>query len=423
MGKPKAPKPPDYTAAAEVQGEASRENTEAQIRANRPTQITPWGSSEWSSTPVYDPASGKSYSEWTQTLNLTPEQQAALDSQMRIQAGRSDIAESMLGRSRDEFAEQMDWGKFQPYGDVPTPQQTGLPTLRSDLDTGSLPELMRGDYSPEQLQRNLSTEGLTDLNPASRYYSDAGDALYQQATSRLDPMFQQREQALDIRLRNQGLQPGDEAYDNAMGNFNRDRTDAYNQAQLSSTLASGQEAQRMLGMDAATRGQMFGERQSQGMFGNQAASEAFAQRMSGGSQRFAESEADRERAFMERATQLGLDNETAATLYSMQDQQNRQQFGQEMQSSQYANMIRQQQIAEEMQRRGFSLNEINAILTGQQVNTPQMPTFNPAARAETPQYLNAAGMQFQSNLDRFSADQAGLNSLYGGIFGMGAQLI
>jgi SOS response regulatory protein OraA/RecX len=37
-----------------------------------------------------------------------------------------------------------------------------------------------------------------------------------------------------------------------------------------------------------------------------------------------------------------------------------------MSSANYQNQLRQQQIAEDMQRRGYSLNEINAILTGQQ---------------------------------------------------------
>ena len=52
-----------------------------------------------------------------------------------------------------------------------------------------------------------------------------------------------------------------------------------------------------------------------------------------------------------------------------------------MQAANYANALRQQQIGEAMGRRGQSLNEINALLSGQQVGMPQMPTFMPGPLA------------------------------------------
>ena len=55
-----------------------------------------------------------------------------------------------------------------------------------------------------------------------------------------------------------------------------------------------------------------------------------------------------------------------------------QNYGQAMQGSQYANQIRQQQMAEMMQQRGFGLNEINALMSGQQVGMPSMPNFQQA---------------------------------------------
>ena len=64
---------------------------------------------------------------------------------------------------------------------------------------------------------------------------------------------------------------------------------------------------------------------------------------------------------------------------------NQQNFGQSMQGANYANQLRQQQIAEEMQRRGYGLNEINALLSGQQVGMPSMPSFMGAGQqAQTP---------------------------------------
>lgn len=52
--------------------------------------------------------------------------------------------------------------------------------------------------------------------------------------------------------------------------------------------------------------------------------------------------------------------------------------------------MRQAGIAEEAQRRGMTLNELNALLTGQQVSMPQMPGFSQAGVAQAPNLLGAA---------------------------------
>jgi len=58
---------------------------------------------------------------------------------------------------------------------------------------------------------------------------------------------------------------------------------------------------------------------------------------------------------------------------------------------------RQSYVAEEAQRRGMTLNELNALLTGQQVNMPAFPgaPTSTAGSAQALQALNAAGMQGQ----------------------------
>ncbi len=67
------------------------------------------------------------------------------------------------------------------------------------------------------------------------------DAAYGQATSRLDPMWGQREDAERTRLLNQGLPEDSEAFKNSMGEFGRQRNDAYSQA-LSSAIGQGTQA-------------------------------------------------------------------------------------------------------------------------------------------------------------------------------------
>ena len=95
-----------------------------------------------------------------------------------------------------------------------------------------------------------------------------------------------------------------------------------------------------------------------------------------------------------------------------------QNFGQQMQSSQYSNQLRQQQMAEEMQKRGFSLNEMNALLSGQQVSMPNMPGYNTAAASQGVQSLQAGQLQQQANMDQFNAQQAQQQGMMSGIGGM-----
>jgi len=135
------------------------------------------------------------------------------------------------------------------------------------------------------------------------------------------------------------------------------------------------------------RQQAFGEDLQSGQFGNQALGQAGAldmQRM--GAMNAALSQ------------QQGLNQNFA-------DQQNR---------------LRQQAIAEQMQRRGMSLNEMNALLSGQQVAMPQMPSFVSAQRSETPNILGATQMGYDAALGAYNAQQAGAANMMGGLFSLGS---
>lgn len=303
-----APAAPDYTGAAEAQAASSREVTEQQTWANRPTQITPFGTQSWTSTPSYDPTTGQTLNRWTQTTTLDPDSQAALDAQQQLQAQRSGLAESMYDRVASEYgANPPDYSNYEALGSTPQAMSFG---------------------------------------GGAKYSQDAADAIYGQFQARNEPQFERAQNAKRTQLYNMGLREGDEAFDNAMGDLSQQQQDARQQAQYQATIGAGQEAARMQGMDIAA-GQA--------------------------------------------------------------------QYGQQMSSANYQNQLRQQQIAEDMQRRGYSLNEINAILTGQQVGMPNMPSFNQAQRSEATQYNQAAQSQGQYNLDAFNAQQAGTTGALTGL--------
>lgn len=318
MGGKSTPKPPDYVAAAEAQAQSSMENLNQQNYANRPTQNTPFGSTSWQTQGGVDPATGQRITQWTQNTTLNPESQRALDSQLALTAGRSEIGAGMLDRIRSEFGPIVDFDQFDPTGGRVTGGQ------------------FRGE-----------------LGDSGDFMGQAGNALMSQFTSRMQPQFDRDQAQLDTTLRNRGLKPGDEAYDQAIADLRQSQGDQFNQAMYQAQQLSAGEASRLQDMD-------------------QQSMDAF-------------------------------------------NRANSAQFGQDMAASSYDTQRRQQQIAEMLQQRGWSLNEANALISGQQVAMPSMPSFNQSGRAETTQYSQAARDGYQAELDAFNAEQAALSGMMGAI--------
>lgn len=338
MGK-SSPPAQDFRGAAQEQAQSGREALEAQNFANRPTVNTPFGQQSFDVTPQFDPVTGQFYNTYTQNINLTPELQSALDSQQRLQLGRSKTAEGLLGRVQQEYASPIDFSSA-----------TGLdmrPTQRN--------------FSPEAIQRQLDSP-TQQVDSSQRYFQDSEDAVYNQFSRRAEPRFREESEDLRSQLYSQGLKEGDEAYEREIRRQRESQNDARLQAQDQATIRAGEEASRMFGMDLSNRQNQFSEATGRGAFANQAAEQAL-----------------------------------------------RQQFGvadQELERGNYQNQVRQQQIAEEMQRRGYSLNELNALLSGQQVQGPQFPGFNASGRGSEANFLGAAQAQGQNNLDIFNTQQA-----------------
>lgn len=349
------PKAPDYAAAAEQQAQSSREVTEQQTWANRPDQVTPWGTQSWENQQVWDPSTQQYLNRWTQNTTLNPESQRALDAQLALTTGRSELGASLFPRAQQEFGQAIDWNQFDPAGQ----------------------RVQAGNLTPEQLARGYETAG-PELDPSSRYFQQANEAIYNQWADRALPQQERDTDALRTQLYNMGLKEGDPGYDREMEKLRQTQGDAMRQAQYQATIGAGGEAQRFLGMDAATRAQLTGENRDQASFGNQAAGQAFGMEAQAGSQNFQQQQA----------------------------------------ASAYDTQLRQQQIAEEMQRRGFSLNEINALISGQQVGMPSMPGFQNAQRSEGVQALQAADLTGQAELDRFNAQQQATQGMMSGIGSM-----
>jgi len=329
MGK--SAQAPDYTAAAERTAQSNAAAVNQQTWANRPTQITPFGTVTWDSQSNFDQdaynkamadwqaqgaALGKKASknaeyqslmpkqndfttqQWTQNYNLTPEMQAALDSQQQLTQNRSDLGNALFPNVSQALGAPLDYSQFDAAGNP--------------------------------------------LGGFSDYNSQAGDALLNQFNERMQPQFARDTEALEQQLRNRGLKPGDAAYDQALSNMRQSQGDQTSQATWEAILRSGQEAQRMQGMDQT--------------------------------------------------------------------------------ASAYNTGLRQQQIAEALQQRNLPLNEINALLSGQQVGMAQMPSFTNAGNAGGVDYTGAAQDQYSAALDKANATNTllgqGIGAL-GSIFNFG----
>lgn len=342
---------PNYGDLAVQQGEANAGVVRDQTYANRPTQMTPWGYTSWTPSQTTDPGTGESVTSWTQTQGLTPELQSILDRQVAIQGARTDMAGGLVQRAGSEFGTPMDFANLNPLAATPQAQFT----------------------LPEGQQTSLDFSGAPDIGDPERLRERAENAIYGRAQSRLAPQFDQRRQALEIKLRNQGLGPEDEAWQAQMGGLNMQETDAYNQAMFSAIDTGRAEAGQLFGQDVTRRGVATGEATTQGNFTNDALRSQFGQNL----------------------------------------QANQSNFGQATQNANYSNAIRQQQLTEMLQQRGASLNEINALLSGQQVNTPQMPNFATASSA-------APAPIYQAGVDQGNYNAA-MDPL-SGLLGAGATL-
>ena len=210
-------KGPDVVGAAKEEGKQERLTAAQATMADRPDQYDPFGSLTWQKggfsggpripgTPPGIPGIG-SYNpnKWTQQYTLNEPMQNNFDSAMGVTNSMSGLREDAMARAEQEMSGDLDWGQFG--------QAEGL------------------EFDPTELRQR------------------AEDAAYGRQTSRLDPQFEQRARETEVKLRNRGLRPGDEAYDNAMGNFNRGRNDAYEQARMGSVGMGMQEANQMFGQE------------------------------------------------------------------------------------------------------------------------------------------------------------------------------
>lgn len=363
MGK-STPAAPDYTGAANAQAAASKENLTTQNFANRPTIKTPFGSQSWDTAAITDPATGQKVTSWTQQNTVTPELQTALDAQINTQNQRSQLANSFMNRVQEEYKPSFN------YESLPAMTSGGKPgEIRTNV----------ADYSP-----GLNTSFNFGGAPAAPTYdTNYRDKVAQGLMERMMPVQDYQNRQLQSQLSNQGFKLGSEGYKRGLDELaQRQAAERYNAYDT-----AGNEAQRMYSNQMGARQQGVSEAMAQGNFGNQALGQAQSLDINA----------------------MNAGNAAQGQAFNLNQSYANQQ-----------NALRQQAIAEQAQRRGMSLNEMNALLSGQQVNMPNMPQFNTAGISQTPNLLGAAQSQYGAALDAANASNAGISNVFGGLTSLGS---
>lgn len=374
MGKdsPSPPAAPDYAGAATAQGAANVETARLQGRMNNPNISGPLGSQTVTfGTPSFDQANydkamsayqasprgavpmqnqfyvptgyddqsvfdtagyQNAMNQWaagtnaptreqyttttggdqpTITQTLTPQAQATLDAQQRVQRALAGLGEQGLGTASrvlgtgfnpnlaglqtnlgnaGQISQAPDLSRYgQASGNVNAGQISQAPELSQygmaganvnaqgvnagpqagqyGMSSGG-PSAGQYGYAgggPQSGQYGFASGGLNTSNVAAMPVS-AGMTGQQAIMSRLAPQLEKSDAAMRQRLANQGLVAGGEAYENAMLSQNQQKNDLLSQAALQG-----------IGLDTAANAQGFNQALAAGQFGNQAVGQNFGQ--------------------------------------------------------------------------------------------------------------------------------------------------
>jgi hypothetical protein len=241
-GKSDPPPPPDYRAAAQETAQGNLEMARLSTTANRPNQITPYGTSTWAQGPATRTFNQGAYDKAVEAAQAGMVQQAAQPGQGGAYGGTWGDSQGGVGgmtqsatagsyampdRNDESFwtsSPSDQWTQtvsLAPEAQQVVDKQIGLSNRYADLATTGL------DKASKTLE-----DPMLDMSQIPRRAINPGQTAQEAIMARLQPQFAQQEEALRTRLANQGVTPGSEAFGNDFRNFSAKRNDAEIQAAL-----------------------------------------------------------------------------------------------------------------------------------------------------------------------------------------------
>jgi hypothetical protein len=212
---PSPPPAPDYVGAAQAQGAANKDAAIAGNLLSNPNVYSPYGNQTF--------VGGEDGTRPTMTQTLTPEGNATVEAQQRVQHQLANLGEQGVGTAQRVMG---------------SPFSFGGPGVQTGLDTSGIAKM-----------------------PVNAGMS-AQDAIM----ARLEPSQERQRVSQETALTNQGLRPGMEAWDNGMKDFTQGQNDLKTQAALQG-----------INVDMQANNQGFNQSLQGGQFGNTAQQQALAQ--------------------------------------------------------------------------------------------------------------------------------------------------
>lgn len=204
-----APPAPDYTGAAQATAQGNKEAAIAAQAGNMVNQYTPYGSVEYGIRGYVDGTP-----QYSQTVRLSPEQQAAYNKDVAMNAQLQDVGIQGVG------------------------------------------------YVQSALNKPLSFEGMQQVGTPGEIQQAASDAAYQNAMRYVEPRLQRQQAGLENQLANQGITRGSEAWNAAMADAEANRENVYSQAQNAAYTAGLTGANQAYNQALGARQQQISEAQT-----------------------------------------------------------------------------------------------------------------------------------------------------------------
>lgn len=257
---PSVPAAPDYTGAAKATAEGDLQMAREALKANRPNQTTPWGTSTWTQNPD---------GTWAQNISLDPVTQGALDNQQLIQSGMSGQALRMLPSVSSAVGSPFDMSSIP---DMPDLGFGAVDQIRDSV-MGRMNPLL--DRRRTQIENKLATQGITQGSEAWKNAqmdlgfaeNDAYSQALQQAMSAYDTLTSRQMQGRAQQLQEQAwlrrlpinelsaVLTGNQVQSPQFGNFSNQSTTRGADV-LGATTAAGNYATDVYNQQAASRDNM-----------------------------------------------------------------------------------------------------------------------------------------------------------------------
>ena len=394
---------------------------------------------------------------WTSTVTLDPRIQSLLDSSLATSQGLQESIDSSLKsvnatlknpltRPDAISLDALKNSTSQRFTDIdkPVTEAEWLAAGGRSLLAGQenrLNALYQTDFNYDRAPRMPEVQRINSPLPQVREIDSplpsannsvrqsVEDALYSRQASRLDPRWQQSEDRLQSSLAAQGITQGSEAYNRETANFARDRNDAYSNAILNAIAGGGAEMQRQFGMDMAGRQQEFAENNA-----------AFGQESANRQQLFNENNAAFGQGLQARQQGVGEANTlralptqeaiAAANIAGNLDNASRAWVGQQaaqegardssvVNQFNLARMSGQDQLSNDIVIRNQILNELNALRTGAQAQTPQFGNTDSGAQVAASPIAQSIYNSYQGDMANYNAQVGSNNTMLGGLANLG----